>query len=212
MEPAEVSEARVDAAGAVRGLIHELVGRNGDDADLAEVAAVVDGLARRLRGAERRVRPEGHLLRYETPVADGGELSCWPDCMIAGDAHPTGTGLRGRRVGDEVVAEVVLGPAHEGPPGRAHGGMVASLFDEVFGLALWMDALPAYTARLEVDYRRPVPLGRRIDLRCGITARDGRKLHVAGTAHDGGELLAEATGLFVIPRDRVTATAPADDR
>ena len=201
----ETSQARVDAAAAVRRLIHAVVGHDAGDDELARVAAQASDLADRLEGAERRVRPAGHLLRYESPVADGGELTCWPDCMIAGEAHPTGTGLRGHRVGDEVEAEVVLGPAHEGPPGRAHGGMVASLFDEVFGLAMWMDAVPGYTARLEVSYRQPTPLGRPIRLRCRVDRRDGRKIHVTGTAHDGETLVADAAGLFIVPRDAATS-------
>lgn len=195
------SAARLDAADAVRRLVHSLVGRHGSEADLAEVATLANGLADRLDATSTRQRPAGQMLRYESPVADGDELSCWPDCMIAGVAHPYGTGLDASRQGDEAVAQVTLGPAHEGPPGRAHGGIVASLFDEVMGFALWMEAIPAFTAWLRVDYRAPVPLGRSVELRGRVARREGRKAFLAATASCDGELIAEAEGLFVVPRE-----------
>jgi len=197
----QTSQARIDAAESVRRLVHGLVGHHGSDVDLAEVARVAGRLADTLEAGELRVRPADQMLRYELPVAEGGDLSCWPDCMIAGTAHPNGTGLHAHREGDEAVATVVLGPAHEGPPGRAHGGMVASLFDEVMGFAMWMEALPAYTAWLRVDYRAPVPVGEPVEFRARITGRERRKAFMAATARCGGEIVAEAEGLFVVPRE-----------
>lgn len=200
-EHQEASQVRIDAAAAVRRLVHAMVGHHGTDAELVEVAEAANGLAKRLEQGERRIRPSDMMLRYDQPVADGGELTCWPDCMVAGSAHPNGTGLVGRRQGDEVIATVTLGPAHEGPPGRAHGGMIASLFDEAFGFALWMEAVPAYTAWLKVNYRQPVPLGWELVIRASMSERDGRKLFVAGTAAVDGDVLADAEGLFVVPRE-----------
>ena len=188
--------------------MHGLVGHDSDDDDLAELARVVDDLAERLERSPRRVRPEDQMVRFSEPVPEGGELSCWPDCMIAGTAHPYGTGLRGRRDGDDAVVEVVLGPGHEGPPGRAHGGMVASLFDEVMGFALWMEARPAFTAWLRVDYRAPTPLAEPIELRASVTSRDGRKVFVGATATHDGQVVAEAEGLFVIPREYALDPTP----
>jgi acyl-coenzyme A thioesterase PaaI-like protein len=199
------SQARLDAAAAARRLVHGLVGHHASDDDLVEVARVVGELAERVSAGERRVRPDDQITRFSEPVPEGGELSCWPDCMIAGVAHPYGTGLQGRREGDEAVVEVVLGPAHEGPPGRAHGGMVASLFDEVMGFALWMEAIPGYTAWLRVDYRAAMPLAEPLELRARVMGRDGRKVFLTGTATHDGRVLAEAEGLFVIPRDHATA-------
>jgi acyl-coenzyme A thioesterase PaaI-like protein len=206
----EASAARIDAAAAVRRLIHAIVGHHGTDSELAEVAEAANGLAKQLEQRERRVRSNDMMLRYDKPVPEGGLLTCWPDCMVAGSAHPNGTGLMGHREGDEVVASVTLGPAHEGPPGRAHGGMIASLFDEVFGFALWMEAVPAYTAWLKINYRKPVPLAEPLELRATVSERDGRKIFLAGTAGCGGEVLAEAEALFVVPREFASVLASED--
>merc|ERR1712039_335430 len=49
-----------------------------------------------------------------------------------------------------------------GPPGRAHGGAVATVFDDVMGLTCVRELgfLPAFnTVELSVEYRRGMPLG-----------------------------------------------------
>ena len=51
-----------------------------------------------------------------------------------------------RRDGDEAVAQVCLGAAFEGAPGRAHGGVVAAVFDAIPPERL---GLPAESAGLK---------------------------------------------------------------
>ena len=62
------------------------------------------------------------------------------------------------------------GAAHEGAPGRSHGGVVAGLFDDVFGFVLDVVQEPAFTGELTIRYvaadaaapadRLPGPAGR----------------------------------------------------
>lgn len=193
--------ARLEAAAAVRRLVHAMAGHLGEDEQLQEVARAANELAEGLERQPNRVRPTDQLLRYPEPVAEGGDLSCWPDCMVAGVAHPSSTALRGRRQGDESVITVTLGPANEGLPGMAHGGIVASLFDEAMGFAGWMDVVPTVTAWLRIEYRAPVPIGRPLEVRARMASRDGRKIMMEGRATVDGELVAEAEGLFIVPRE-----------
>ena len=63
-----------------------------------------------------------------------------------------------------VVGEVRLDRSREGPPARAHGGLVAGIFDDVLSGVPWLvDAGPMVTGRLSIRYRRPTPLD--VDLR-----------------------------------------------
>jgi acyl-coenzyme A thioesterase PaaI-like protein len=101
------------------------------------------------------------------------------------------------RDGDDAVLRARSGEAFEGAPGRAHGGMVAALFDEVMGFVLSITCTPAFTGRLTVTYRAPVPLGVPLEFRARLTRRDGRKLLMAGEARRGDTVLAEAEALFV---------------
>jgi acyl-CoA thioesterase FadM len=74
---------------------------------------------------------------------------------------------------------------------------VAALFDEAMGFVLSITCTPAFTGRLTVTYRAPVPVGVPLEFRARLTGRDGRKLLMAAEAHHGEVLLAEAEALFV---------------
>ncbi|MFN2540271.1 MAG: PaaI family thioesterase [Mycobacteriales bacterium] len=93
---------------------------------------------------------------------------------------------------------VVFGAAYEGPPGHAHGGCVAGVFDELLGRS---QLRAGFTGTLTLTYRRPTPLQQRIDLCAWVDRSDGRKRWVKGTARLDGALLVEAEGLFIAPRE-----------
>jgi acyl-coenzyme A thioesterase PaaI-like protein len=99
--------------------------------------------------------------------------------------------------GTNIEGEVTFGPAYEGPPGHVHGGLLAAMFDEMLGFA---QLAPGFTATLTVNYRRPTPLNRKLDLAAGVVSVDGRKRIVRGTCSLDGVLTAEAEGLFIAPR------------
>ena len=97
----------------------------------------------------------------------------------------------------------MLGPAFEGAPNRAHGGVVAAVFDDLMGFVLTIHESPAYTAELTVRYRRPTPVGEEIEFRARLAGRKGRRLHIEAEATDAtGTKIATAEGLFItIPRE-----------
>ena len=97
-----------------------------------------------------------------------------------------------------IAGEVTFGPAYEGPPGHCHGGWVAAMFDEALGFA---QLAPGFTAYLHVNYRRPTPLNTRLDITAWVDSVEGRKRLVKGECHLDGELLSDAEGLFIAPRD-----------
>ncbi len=199
-----LTPARLEAAAAVRRLVHRLVAHDADDALLERIAASANGLASVLEANERRGhRHDGDAqvtARFSTPQPDGAALHCFTDCMVAGPANPLSAATRGHRDGHEAVLEVTLEPGFEGLPGRSHGGILASLFDEVMGYALYMDAVPAFTAWLRVDYRAPVPVEQPLEFRASVRERDGRKCFLVATARFDGDVVAEAEALFVQPR------------
>ena len=98
---------------------------------------------------------------FGEPPGDGERLSHFPDCVVSGAANPMGTAIAVRREADDAVAEVVLGAAFEGAPGRAHGGVVAAIFDDVMGYQLSILKVPAFTGRIEITYRHPAQPGHR---------------------------------------------------
>lgn len=72
---------------------------------------------------------------------------------------PLGLGLRFWRDGLRLVARFDPRPDHRGPPGYLHGGIAATVLDEAMASVGWMlDDVPCVTARLELKYRKGVPL------------------------------------------------------
>lgn len=127
-------------------------------------------------------------------------------CFVCGLSNPFGLHLRFYNTGlGEVSAEVTLPEQFEGYPGVVHGGIVAAMLDEAAGRSHMMgeDARFMYTARLEVRYRKNVPVGKPIRL-VGKAGTSKRRTAVATSAvyDEENNLLAEAEALLVdIPQD-----------
>jgi uncharacterized protein (TIGR00369 family) len=125
----------------------------------------------------------------------------YAQCFGCGAEHPTGLHLS-VTVADGVAVDAVfrVAEAHQGAPGLAHGGVLATAADEALGFLNWLLRRPAVTARLEVDYLRPVPIGSDLHLRAECTAVSGRKTFVRCEGRlDGpdGPSALRATGLFL---------------
>ncbi|MCU4187540.1 PaaI family thioesterase, partial [Acidiferrimicrobium sp. IK] len=117
--------------------------------------------------------------------------------IVSGPANPLGIRMQVIRRGDRATSSVTLGPAFEGPPGRAHGGIVAAVFDDLMVYVLSIHGIPAFTARLEISYHAAAPLGDPISFVAGLASRDGRKLHMTGEATVEGTVVARAEALFI---------------
>ncbi|RRR98412.1 PaaI family thioesterase [Glycomyces terrestris] len=113
---------------------------------------------------------------------------------------------------DGLVGRCVLGVAHEGPPGYAHGGMSAMLLDELMGWACAAKGLPAMTIALDMRYQRPVPIEAPLLLRARVTGVEGRKITVSGSVVPEDEpetILVAGEGRFVAPDlDRARSLFP----
>ncbi len=134
---------------------------------------------------------------FVVPPPDGRGRTNFPDDIVTGKANPLGMAADITREGDVAVLRTTLGPAFEGAPGRAHGGAVAALIDEVMGFVLSINATPAYTGRLTITYRAPMPLGVEVEMRAKLHSRHGRKLHIEADALHGSTLIAHGEGLFI---------------
>ncbi len=83
-------------------------------------------------------------------------------CFVCGLNNPVGLRLAFFETGPgEVTASYTPSKDFEGYPGVLHGGIVASLLDEVGGRVVLIGDPNHFmmTAKLEVKYRRPTPTG-----------------------------------------------------
>jgi acyl-coenzyme A thioesterase PaaI-like protein len=120
-------------------------------------------------------------------------------CFVCGVENPLGLHLQFYQVAPgEVTAEFTPLESYQGYPGVLHGGIAAAALDETAGRAL-MGIFPPrfmFTARLEVKYRKNIPLGQSLSL-VGRVVRDrGRLAESWAGLYQGEELLAEAKVLL----------------
>jgi len=119
-------------------------------------------------------------------------------CFGCGEANPEGLRIQFRAEGRRVTGEFETRQAHQGYPGVAHGGIAAAAIDEAMGWAMYAAGAWAMTARLQVKYRRPLPLGERLEVSAEVVRDRGRWLEAEGRLRIvGGPLVAEAKGLFM---------------
>jgi acyl-coenzyme A thioesterase PaaI-like protein len=121
-------------------------------------------------------------------------------CFGCGLANLFGLQLEAELDGDNALAgRCFVKQDHQGPPGYAHGGILATALDEAMALLVHGLGIHALTRRLEVDLRAPVPIGAFVHVRARVDERRGERLTVrAELADDGERALATATGVFAI--------------
>lgn len=196
----DIAESRRRVGFAIRRLGHAVVGHHAtvDDLDsladmLEEQIAVFDSGATRDRSIKRPDADWG-------PVPDdGAEMFSFDERPVSGQAAPHGLDVRIFRDGDEAVGRVTLGPAHEGAPGRSHGGLVSALFDDVFGFVLTIEQQAAFTGTLTVRYEHGTPIDRPLECRVRLDEQSGRKLLMSGELRDveADLVVARSTAIFI---------------
>ena len=138
--------------------------------------------------------------RHEAAPAPGTDLPPhYKHCYGCGDLHPDGLHLKVRTgEGLSVHGSFVVATEHQGAAGLAHGGLIATAFDETLGYLMWLIGQPAVTGRLEIDYRRPVPVGATLEITAEVVGASGRKIYTKAVGSIDGHVTAEARGLFVV--------------
>jgi acyl-coenzyme A thioesterase PaaI-like protein len=194
-------DRRARAGQAVRDLGHALVGHEASDELLDRVAADLEALTRLLSAGGPRSRGTGDSARQDQFAAppDGAVFVSHDDRPVSGRSSPWGLDPVIRRVGDDVEAVVTLRSAHEGAPGRSHGGVVSALLDDVFGFLLSIVGTPAFTGELSIRYERGTPLHVPLTCRVRIVGREGRKMFMTGELTEpDGQVCARATATFIV--------------
>lgn len=190
---------RATAAAALRRMGHAMMAHEASDDLLARVATAADRVTADFEGAPPRARDPLELKQTRTREAtsDSHEVSHFDECFVSGTQNPMGIAMTVRREGDVAIASVDLGAAFEGAPGRAHGGIVAAVFDDVLGYLPQFIGKVAFTGELTVRYLAPTPIQTPLTFRASITEIDGRKIHTEAEASSNGEPVARAHAVFI---------------
>ncbi|KAF0845550.1 acyl-coenzyme A thioesterase PaaI-like protein [Nocardia caishijiensis] len=194
---AELIEARASESDTLVGGPHygEFIEQVRELMDRARLANPSDELAK-----ETIVALEQLNARLDEAVVDEWSSPSWTrtDLPARGNITlPPYTVVSGGR--DGVTATVTFRTFHLGGNQAAHGGHISLAFDDILGMtAALATGAVTRTASLTVDYRSVTPLERELTVRARAERRDGRKVYLKATLHDGDRLCAEANGLFIV--------------
>ncbi len=140
-------------------------------------------------------------------------------CYGCGRLNDHGLQLKTRWEGEETVARFTPRPEHIAVPGFVYGGLIASLIDchamgtaaaaaeRAAGREIGEASAPRFvTAALRMDYLKPTPLGRELEIRARVREASERKAVVAATVSVGDVITAR--GEVVAVRMPTTMAAP----
>jgi acyl-coenzyme A thioesterase PaaI-like protein len=156
--------------------------------------------------------PKYDDLRLPESLKDAGDASPWVDAkpfpeqvnqfsFISGNRESRAIRVRyyEKKSARLFAGRAWFGPETAGPPGHAHGGSQAALLDEGMGAAAWLSGQTVLAAKIEINFRAPLPLGTVLTMRAEVTKIEGKKVYTTGKlVADDGTVFSEGTGLFVV--------------
>jgi acyl-coenzyme A thioesterase PaaI-like protein len=125
-------------------------------------------------------------------------------CFACGELNAHGLHLELHADGDSCWTELSLGQEFEGWEGLAHGGILCTILDEVMAWALIGTDSWGLTARMAVEFRRPVMIGTRLRAEGRLVGRRRRVFDAAGRLVDA------ETGLELVTAEGTYVAAPED--
>lgn len=194
--PTDERDALLHYAEHTARLTRDLITALVTEDDVDALAVQVADLAARLADAAadpRAVRVEdsdlvpNHIERDVSPASSVRNPIAPPMRIV-----PDGDGYR---------CDLTLPLQYQGPPGRVHGGIVATLVDHLLGHAAAL-AGPArsMTRYLTINYDGGTPIGKPITVRGRVARHEGRKRFMEAEVVCDGEVCVRAEGLWILPR------------
>jgi acyl-coenzyme A thioesterase PaaI-like protein len=153
-------------------------------------------------GASGRV---GGLVAPDVRVGGRRLLLTPHNCFACGQLNVNGLHLDLHAAEGRCWTELTLPERFEGWEGIAHGGIIATILDEVMAWAIIDQDLWGVTARMTIEFKRPVPVGGRLRGEGWLVRAKRRLVEAAGQLVDPetGDVLATSEALYVAaPEER----------
>jgi uncharacterized protein (TIGR00369 family) len=138
------------------------------------------------------LQPQGHDTRYMKMQKN--------NCFVCGPDNPDGMHLK--FILDEArqtfVCNFRLSNRYVGPPGHAHGGIIACILDDAMGKVNKLHHVIALTKEMTVEYLKPVPLHKPLRVEGREVSVHGRQhINMAEILNENNEVLARSQGTFI---------------
>ncbi|WP_459908745.1 PaaI family thioesterase [Desulfotomaculum defluvii] len=119
-------------------------------------------------------------------------------CFCCGPNNPIGLKLTIKHKGDITYTTFTPKTEHSGWLNMMHGGLLATIMDEVMGHWLWSRGNPAMTVEMTTRYLKPVPIGEPLVVTARQQVDRGRlaTMEAEITMADGTQV-ARATAKFI---------------
>ena len=122
------------------------------------------------------------------------------NCFVCGTENPIGLNIDFKFVDEQCVGEFTPGENHVGFDGVTHGGIIFSVLDDLMANWLFLQGGRGYTAKCEIRYREPLPVGTTVRLECDLVQKKRKLLQLRAKAirTDTDAVVAETEGSFMI--------------
>ncbi len=129
------------------------------------------------------------------------EIPLYSGCFVCGQENETGLKARFFWDEDKAVCDITANEAFSGYKNVFHGGIVATLLDEVMIKSLLAQGILAVTAELTVRFLKPVNCGDKLHLEGWKSGGKGNVSLTEGRAvNQEGDTVARATAKYVQPK------------
>jgi uncharacterized protein (TIGR00369 family) len=121
-------------------------------------------------------------------------------CFVCGGANDRGMHLTFERDDEarRIRGAFRVSGEYEGARGYVHGGIIATLLDEVMSKMSLFEQAHAVTAELSVEYLKPVLVGKDLTVEGWEVEKEGRnRFRLGEIRDDSGMVLARGKGRFV---------------
>ncbi|PTL35645.1 thioesterase [Candidatus Methylomirabilis limnetica] len=120
-------------------------------------------------------------------------------CFVCGKQNGAGLQLEFELIGDDRIRTEFTPPKRfQGWKDVLHGGIIATILDEVMVNGAYLRQIMAVTTKLQITLRRPAAIGERLIFYGQILNHGARTVNMKAWAEgEDGRVVAEATGLLM---------------
>jgi acyl-coenzyme A thioesterase PaaI-like protein len=119
-------------------------------------------------------------------------------CFACGIENPIGLKLVFETNQEGVIAHFIPTKEYQGYVDMLHGGIISTLLDEAMAHAVIAKGHQAVTARMEVQFKKPIMIGEILCLKGRINQEKGRLIETYGEIEQNGQITAAAKADFLI--------------
>jgi acyl-coenzyme A thioesterase PaaI-like protein len=124
-------------------------------------------------------------------------LEWWPETFVSGSQNDYGMKLSPILNNSIIVSKYNFESRFQGGPGLVHGGILSAALDDLMGYACVIHDRSCVTAKLEINYIKPVPVEKEFLLEAWVTNIEDKKLYLESSISSDNEVHIEGSGLFI---------------